>query len=80
MTESFVKESSEQSKTVNGRDLIFEGDEAEERGDHVVGADFACEGIDVLWLASSQVETSSSCKKRYGYFVNPIFERMTPVV
>ncbi|WKX98149.1 hypothetical protein Q1695_013662 [Nippostrongylus brasiliensis] len=37
-------------------DMIFEGDYPEERGDHVVGPDFECGGVEVIWLANSVLD------------------------
>ncbi|VDO24826.1 unnamed protein product [Haemonchus placei] len=46
--ETFHDELSEQRENQNCGDMIFEGDEPEERGDHVVGCDFDCGTVDVI--------------------------------
>ncbi|KAK6032287.1 hypothetical protein OSTOST_01538 [Ostertagia ostertagi] len=44
-------------------DMIFEGDVPEERGDHVVGSNFECGAVDVIWLANNELDSASIDKE-----------------
>lgn len=46
-------------------EMIFDGDNPEERGDQVVGPDFECGGVEVIWLANNELDASSVEKDRY---------------
>ncbi|KAK5985259.1 hypothetical protein GCK32_000686 [Trichostrongylus colubriformis] len=58
---------SEQRESHSCGDMIFEGDEPEERGDHVVGSDFECGAVDVIWLANNELDEAAIDKESDFY-------------
>ncbi|KJH46982.1 hypothetical protein DICVIV_06958 [Dictyocaulus viviparus] len=49
------------------RDLIFEEGE-EEGGDHSVGPDFECNGIEVIWLANNELNNASADRESEVFY------------
>uniref|UniRef100_A0A7I4YAH8 RING-type domain-containing protein n=1 Tax=Haemonchus contortus TaxID=6289 RepID=A0A7I4YAH8_HAECO len=66
-TQTFHDELSEQRGNQTCGDMIFEGDEPEERGDHVVGSDFDCGTVDVIWLANNELD-GTTIRRESGNF------------
>ncbi|EYC35228.1 hypothetical protein Y032_1106g3613 [Ancylostoma ceylanicum] len=67
VSQSFEEQLPGLSKSASECDMIFDGEESEERGDHVVGAEFICTGLEVVWLNNTDLDASSTGKERYNF-------------